>query len=596
MDDDGHKLLNERMTERAMDLQCVVSYAPERRKAFAEVYRRIMGLNSYAQIPFCDRTIFTHIKLAGGEEFRNACVKTKARADAKRNIRNGLSLVCAINYIFQRVSPPLYFSVDDTSLLVNEHHKPKVIATSTAKEYLDSTNTAPSVVEEETQRRVITFNCTISPTKLICTVIKITDKLFANFNGGKPYVVELEPRLYAMCYVHGESEVTISRYIYELCILPCCEAEKQYLINENLQRLVPLNVSVPTETEMDDRSEPPQDLNLPISAEEEKAVREMFKYMCLSSDGAYAQIRAIQDSLMDRCIRKALLAIWHKYGGGCSMSQSPNDVGRHHAIIKSCYGSSSFRYDKVDYPKDAKFLAFRDKLEAVLEPSSFRTFWKAVAQARIYLGKAFSAANIQRAYQDVGIYPFDPHTIMKHCPHYNTMPDEKVEWLLRTGIPQLSACFEDEGFISEEKFETILGQCVGVDNCKVKTSGMDLNKMVLSRQRCTVFSHPAFVESVKAKRLEQEAAEARRLEEERAAQGANGEGDGAGQAAGKRVRTAECANSDCNAEHLNADKQAWVVCKNKKAKKDGSTKVCGKKFCNNEVCSFRLTQHMLICK
>jgi hypothetical protein len=389
--------------------------------------------------------------------------------------------------------------------------------------------------------------------------------------------------------------------MYELCIQPCCEAEKEYLIRENLQRLVPLNVSVPTETdEMDaqDATLPLEGPRLPVTAEEEKAVRDLFAFMCLSSDGAYAQIRAIQDSLMDRCLRKALLVIWNKYGGGCSMSQSPNDVGRHHAIIKACYGSSSFKYDKVDYPKDAKFIELKDKLEAILDPSSCRTYWKAIAQARVYLSKAFAAANIQSAFRKVGIYPYDPHIIMKHCPHYKTMSDDKVEWLLRTGIPKLSQCFENSGFISEDQFETILALCPGVDNSPAR-GGMGLNKMVLSRQRCTVFSHPQYVALVVAKRQAKEAEERRQAEEQaqrdaqKAALGVVGEDE---QQNVKRVRTAECSNSDCNAEHLNADRTAWLVCKNKRVKKDGKVKVCGKKFCNNDVCGLKLAQHKSVCK
>jgi hypothetical protein len=594
MGDAAHEALEVELTERALNINCVQT-GPDKRNAYRKVVQRFRGLNSLAEVADCERTIDKHCKLAGAIKISKACIKAKARAAAIENIRNPISLMCAINYIFRLVSPELFFSSDDTSILINRHEKPSVLVTQRAMDLLETMNIAPSVTEDVPQQRVLTFNCTISAGfKLICTVIKVVDRLFAAYSE-KPYVAELEEGLYVICYACGMNEVLVNQYMYQCCIEPSCEREKQKLIQENLKTLTPLVLSVPTQSSQ--QSEPgPAIPEIPIDPAIVDIVNERFKYMCLSSDGAYAQIRAIQDSVMARCVRKGKFILWNKYGGGCSMTQSPNDNGRHHAILKKLFIATAFKYgDDYEEPSSTRFRQFKTDLQAMMEPASFRTIWKAIAHCRVYLDKAFSKANIQGAFRDTGIYPYNPTTMLTKCNHFAKLNDEKAAWLLNEAVPKLHTKFAEFGFVSEEQFEEVLSQKPGVDNCK-EVEGMQLNNMVLSRQRCFLFSHPEYVKVVNERRIEQEAEERRkeaekvRVEQERIARGEDPAGT-------KKVCYARCSNTlSCNRSYPNADKTAWTVCAVPMVETTSNAKKCTLKFCKSPGCVAALMQHRQVCK
>ncbi len=548
-------------------------------KPLMDVFKEVMvtGQNNRHVLPKVSaKTVQKYTRKQAAYAVEGA-IKTSARFSAVNNIRTPIALISTLDYVLKRVSPECFFSSDDTSVLVHEHEKPRVITTKLAQDYLAKHNLNVSTVEDVEQQRVITYSLTISgDNKLVCTVIKIVDKLFPEYSE-KPFVAEVEPGLFVMLYGPSCLDVCVNLYMYQLCIIPSCEAERQRVCELNLRGLVQLNLS--TDSQPLDGAVPPLMLS-------EEGVRQRYKYMCLASDGAYGQISAIQLYLEKRTIRKNQCIIWMKYGAGCSMVHSPNDAGAGHRIMKREFHSQSFKYDDVQEPRAQSWVQLQSKLKDRLKPASYRTYWKALCHSPVYLNKACSTGNLQSAFAVTGIFPFKPAHILSSCYHFTTLDDEQADHIVNN-LPVFAALMERDGMVTEVDFDRVLGAVPGVDNYPPKV-GMPLNDMVTNRQRALVISHPAY--SVVAREILRRRVADGQPPEEPAQNLQNPAigGDGP-QPPTTKKRKVPCTNFECNVKH-DLTAAGWVYC-GLGAKK----KKCKKLFCVAEQCGVALEKHKLTC-
>jgi hypothetical protein len=149
---------------------------------------------------------------------------------------------------------------------------------------------------------------------------------------------------------------------------------------------------------------------------------------------------------------------------------------------------------------------------------------------------------------------FDPKKILSQCPHYTKLSNVNAEWLFNQ-LPRLYQIFAENYYIPEESF-SILHEIEGIDNSPPR-KGMDLNEMVLNRQRCLIIGS----NELRNHQLQRMTAE---QEEGRPA---------------KRRNVTKCTH--CESAQLQAGVQ-WAKCK---------VKHCRKKFCGLEVCLQFLRSH-----
>jgi hypothetical protein len=239
----------------------------------------------------------------------NADKKTFARFIAYNNIRNSLSLAAVLMYVNKRVQPELFLSTDDTSIYVNEDRDVTVLTTEQADERNSEYNQGTSIVQDAKQKRVVTFNCTVSGDfKLIVTVIKFADRNFVKYDKA-PMIIQIEDDLYLCLYKYGMDATKLSSVIYKKCIIPAAERHRERVIQSNLTGLTqPINSSASDDVE-----------DMEPWIVDEAAVRKKYESIALASDGALDQIDAMLTHLIERSERLEQWLLFMKYAGGCSM-------------------------------------------------------------------------------------------------------------------------------------------------------------------------------------------------------------------------------------------------------------------------------------
>jgi hypothetical protein len=71
-----------------------------------------------------------------------------------------------------------------------------------------------------------------------------------------------------------------------------------------------------------------------------ETIAEKYAYICVAFDGDNPQIEATENHLIERSERKNHKLAFLKGAGGCSMTQSPNDINRGmHPVLKNIYQS-----------------------------------------------------------------------------------------------------------------------------------------------------------------------------------------------------------------------------------------------------------------
>ena len=251
-------------------------------------------------------------------------------------------------------------------------------------------------------------------------------------------------------------------------------------------------------------------LDEPGEIERKKEVQRRFKYICLARDGAYAQINATEE-LQHWNESKGVFMLWMKYSGGCSMTQSANDLGACHQIMKQQVADSKYRYDDIiQEPPGVPYRELKAFLLKYLDASSFATYWKFICKCEAFVDKAFSISNVQSAFKKAGVYPRSNEMILSKNPEFRNLNENEAAYVLAS-IQRFSDCVDAKGYIPEEAFDEQFDAEENIDTVPAKR-GMPLNEMATNRQRAMIDSHPKWIE------LQEERRELRRIEEESKAQ------------------------------------------------------------------------------
>ena len=182
---------------------------------------------------------------------------------------------------------------------------------------------------------------------------------------------------------HPDLDETVAQiYHHKLCVIPAMIERQNRAILRDIGGLK--SCQVPDEDEL---------LDDPGEIERKNDVRKRFQYICLARDGAYAQINATEE-IQKWNESKAVSMLWMKYSGGCSMTQSANDLGASHQIMKQQVADPKYRYDDiVQDPPGVPYRDLKEFLSKYLDASSFATYWKFICKCEAFVDKAFSTSN-----------------------------------------------------------------------------------------------------------------------------------------------------------------------------------------------------------
>jgi len=341
--------------------------------------------------------------------------------------------------------------------------------------------------------------------------------------------------------------------------------------------------------------------------EHAKTPAERFQSMAVAQDGALGQIKALlaiveqinkvisaaeeddSNTQLNEQKEKLKHLLFFKYSAACSMTQSPNDKGRMHAIFKQCIRRLQYE-DTIPVPNLPIWTQLGSVLHKALKDDrqSFTAVWKCLVHAPAFLNKAFTEMNILSAYQSAGIIPYNSKVILSHNPHFRSLSQEAADFVLGA-IDPLSDSFTQHGMVSEEYFSEVLSGFPGVDNSPVRT-GKSLNDMATNRQRALMINHPNWL-AILAQRLPGASKQgSKQAVGGSASVGADKKGqvDGDSTAAGKkRKRATKCCSPLCSA--IKGDGDQWSKCK-------GGAKNCRKEFCNSDACQKMFQDHKAMCK
>lgn len=569
---------------------------------FNDIAAQEAGNNSYVKTRYSESTYRNYIKTYKLKKVL-ASLKNKTRRESYNNIRNPISLCSVLEYVNKRVTPEQMYSTDETSvLLYKDCDTIQVITKKEAIDKLKEYNTGNATSGDMPQQRVVTFNCTISGgNKLVCTVVKIADRNF--LKDGKPTIdiVKVEEGLYVCMNTYGIDDTKLNKIIYKACIVKCVNEDRESNIKRNIDGL---QFAQYTHGSQSQSQSSQHGIDIPAPPMTEEAIREKYKYCALFNDGAYGQLNAQETSLIPESVQKALCFIYVKFAAGCSMIQQPNDVGHMHRILKLLFHSKKFRFGHTLDPEGVAWVQRKEILDKRLSGPSFKTFWRCMCHLKLFRSKAFNEMNINHAWADAGILPFDPRIILSACPHFRKLNQLDADRVMEC-LPRFAELVETKGMVEETDYKTLLGEIANADNCGER-NGKPLNDMTTSRQRATVVSHPTFFASAVNKaaniaaqaamrndiqRLRQVAENAAAVDGELIDIATGGASSGAAAAASssstsanitgvKKKRTNMCANGNDTTKHESQKK--WRKC---------THEGCKAKFCLRPECNESYTSH-----
>jgi hypothetical protein len=221
---------------------------------------------------------------------------------------------------------------------------------------------------------------------------------------------------------------------------------------------------------------------------------EYYARVIIASDGAAGQIEAMLEELTNRIQKGDLPVDLIKYAGGCSMTQSANDIGAMHRILHALFKSLSYRYEDVDDLPGGDVKGLKRKLKkAGLAGQHFQTYWKCLMHAPDFLARAFQPTHIKSAFKSAGICPPNIKKILSVNPFFRHMCTADAQFVVDT-VPELAAVFTEKNQIEELDYDNIMyREGTGrMDNVPTKTTGKPLNDCVANRQRVAKVNGPTF--------------------------------------------------------------------------------------------------------
>mmetsp|Transcript_21648 Transcript_21648/g.31505 ORF Transcript_21648/g.31505 Transcript_21648/m.31505 type:complete len:395 (-) Transcript_21648:186-1370(-) len=305
--------------------------------------------------------------------------------------------------------------------------------------------------------------------------MKFYDRNFTRFDK-QPLIMKLDEGLWVCLSKYGINEVDVQTAVYDRCIIPAVDKIRDDILSDLCSSPV-----------LPNDSDPLDETNLHI----EPVDLLRYQHVVIAQDGADAQIKAIE-----RLRRRDVMTFtryFAKYAGGCSMIQSGNDIGKMHVVLHNQYKSPAFIYGTAPTPIGRNWMLLKAILKRDLDNSSFNTIWKTFTNAPLVIDKAFTRHNIRQAFDDGAIIcghkrEMDLDGILSTCPQYHKLSTADAEWVLENQV-RFDQIFDKRNCIPEKKFESILGERLGLDNCPPKYSGKPLNEMSTNRQRCLFIHH-----------------------------------------------------------------------------------------------------------
>jgi hypothetical protein len=461
-----------------------------------------------------------------GAHYAKADVKGKGRSPAFLNIRNGLSLAAAMRVMFSVVKPGLLLSTDDVSVMVHRtlmDEKPVVVTVEAAEEFLSEINVSTGTDDGtgNFKQRMLTFSLTVGGEgDNVCDVIKVCDRSFVE-HADKPDVRDMGDGVYVILYHPSLDKEVLQQYMYECAIIPEALKLREKYINRLNGDLEPpkvlsrereppprtqaarrsssssssssssvsssapsasaaslsaaeqstsssssssvevLGAAVAASAGSGSASAPPSQQQAAAQTAPQSDPRDSH-YLGLMSDGDIKTLSAITFEIA-RNKRKGFFIVHGKWGAGCSMTQSPNDVGRGvHPPLHASYKNADFKYD-VDFPDPPgrKWEQLKELLHGLLSSGDFNTLWKAIASAVVtILPKCTIRSNIRSAFHNAGIVtreglrayqerkttdPSSPLAILSKNPHFaKNLSTEDAERVLAL-VPVLAEEIKIDG-------------------------------------------------------------------------------------------------------------------------------------------------------
>eukprot|EP01038_Epipyxis_sp_PR26KG_P013623 gene13623-18281_t len=125
-------------------------------------------------------------------------------------------------------------------------------------------------------------------------------------------------------------------------------------------------------------------------------VQERFRKMALASDGALSQI----------------MRYW---------MSSKNQI------------IPQFRYDQNhnEDPRGEKWIHLQEILMKYLDGASFNSIWSCLQRAEAFISKAFNKMNVESAFMESGVYPFNAQKILSRNPHFRKLSKDDADLVLK---------------------------------------------------------------------------------------------------------------------------------------------------------------------
>ena len=188
--------------------------------------------------------------------------------------------------------------------------------------------------------------------------------------------------------------------------------------------------------------------------------------------------------MVAHCEENNLDITFCKYAAGTSLTESPNDKGVMHASLHRYFRAADFRMTEICELETYDWPEVKDILHRYLDSASFNTVWKCLKHSPIFLSRAFNGHAISGALRDAGIVQhngtFSEKIILRQCPHYNNLSQERKDYLL-SKLPLFYEIFNENGYIPEAEYDRIFHENPEVDNSPER-KGMQLNDMVTNLQ------------------------------------------------------------------------------------------------------------------
>lgn len=480
-----YKQLHNQVTNASMPLDATKGYF-----GLNKLVRKVVdnkNPNNYAPpVTVPARTLYNISKRIDSVQVQ-AEIKNETRVASHDMLRSNIADVCMIRSISKISDPSLFFSSDDVSVCFGENTKPTCITTKEALAWLNDHLLAVSTKTKKVKKRVITYNVTIGARngKRLCVVIKIADRNFTDLTE-KPKIYNMGEGIYVMLYHAAMKEEIVQREMYDKVICRAARKERDSIINREQVGFTALA------TDDSDNLELAAIAADQLQEQYNEEIRKKYQWITLASDGQIAQIKGLETLNQKWQIKQHNIVI-AKYSAGCSLEESPNDVGPMHRTLKACFNSTEFLYEgDIPDPAGECWTQLKQILKSNLESASFNIIFKALRYSPTFIDKAFNEDAIRKGFRDSGIFPINEGYQLSKNPFFSNLEQSKADHVIQQLAP-LTLIMDEKGYIPDESFQALLNDTKqGTDNYEPKTKGKQLNDMSVSRQYAMILTNPAF--------------------------------------------------------------------------------------------------------